>query len=101
MEIPCPARAVRGFGESQLEAYFAKHVTQTTVAGNRPEIGFLANPNQEVKMTYAALPAATRSKSVSLGVVALIALGLLSVVSGVRHPEAITAEYQGASMVVP
>jgi hypothetical protein len=48
-------------------------------------------------MTYAALPAATRSKSVNLGVVALIALGLLSV----SHPEAITAEYQGTSMVVP
>jgi hypothetical protein len=52
-------------------------------------------------MTYAALPAATRSRSVNLGVVALIVLGLLSVVVGVSHPEAITAEYQRTSMVVP
>jgi hypothetical protein len=44
MEISCPARIVRRFGESQFEAYFAKHVTQATVAGNRPGLGFPREP---------------------------------------------------------
>jgi hypothetical protein len=53
------------------------------------------------KMTYVALPDVTRNNSVNLGVVALIVLALISVVIGVSHPEAITAEYQTTAIVGP
>jgi len=51
------------------------------------------------KMTYVAVPAVMRSDSVNFGVVALIVLALVSVVIGVSHPEASTAEYQTTAMV--
>jgi hypothetical protein len=101
MEISCPARVVRGFGESQLEVYFAKHVTQATVAGNRPGLGFPREPEPGGQNDLRSTAGGHAEQVVNLGVVALIALGLLSVVVGVSHPEAITAEYQRTSMVVP
>jgi hypothetical protein len=52
-------------------------------------------------MTDAALPAITQDNSPNWGVVALIALCLLSVMLGVSHPEAITAEYQTIAIVGP
>jgi hypothetical protein len=52
-------------------------------------------------MTDAALPAITQNISPNFGVVALIILSLLSVMLGVSHPEAITAEYQTIAIVGP
>jgi hypothetical protein len=52
-------------------------------------------------MTDAALPAITQNDSPTLGVVALLVLSLLSVMLGVNHPEAITAEYQTIAIVGP
>jgi hypothetical protein len=59
------------------------------------------------KMTYIAVPtviavpAVMRSDSLNFGVIALIVLSLVSVVIGVSHPEASTAEYQTTAMVGP
>jgi hypothetical protein len=52
-------------------------------------------------MTDAALAAATQDNSTSPGVIALIVLCLLSVMLGISHPEAITAEYQTIAIVGP
>jgi hypothetical protein len=52
-------------------------------------------------MTDVAVPAVMRSDSLNFGVIALIVLSLVSVVIGVSHPEASTAEYQTTAMVGP
>jgi hypothetical protein len=50
-------------------------------------------------MTYIALPAARR-ETPHFGVVALIVLGFISVVIGLRNPAAITTEYQTTPIVL-
>jgi hypothetical protein len=52
-------------------------------------------------MSDVALPAVTQDSSPNLGIVALIVLALLSVVVGISHPEAMTAEYQTIAIVGP
>ena len=49
-------------------------------------------------MTYIAMPAA-RLEMPNFGIVALILLGFLSVVIGIRSPDAIIAEYRAAEFV--
>ncbi len=50
-------------------------------------------------MAYVAVPAARRERR-NFGVVALIVLGLISVVSGVRNPEAVPAESQTTAIAL-
>jgi hypothetical protein len=52
-------------------------------------------------MSDVALSTITQDSSPNLGIVALIALALLSVTLGITHPEAVTAEYQTIAIVGP
>ncbi len=81
---------------------FAKHVIQVTSVEIVPDIGFPSRTQTRIfPMTDAALPAIAQTNSPNLGIVALIVLSLLSVMLGVSHPEAVTAEYQTIAFVGP